>query len=98
MGSNRLHSIHNPFLFSFFLFPFSIQHSQQVKHLLCFTKVVDIVMHLLRASLVHALFVAFAISQSLPTVNLGYEVHQAITLNVPTYPSHLNAAATMRIC
>lgn len=38
-------------------------------------------MHLLQTSLANTLFVAFAISQSLPTVNLGYEVHRAIALN-----------------
>lgn len=43
-------------------------------------------MRLLQISLVNALFVAFAISQSLPTVNLGYEVHQAIALNVRALP------------
>ena len=44
-------------------------------------------MDILQISLVQVCFVAFAISQSLPTVNLGYEVHQAIALNVLTYYS-----------
>lgn len=41
-------------------------------------------MRLLQTSLIDALIVTFATAQSLPTVNLGYEVHQAIALNVPT--------------
>lgn len=55
-------------------YPFSEKH-------LFSTPVLWIIMHLL---VVHVFFVAFAISQSLPTVDLGYEVHRAIALNVPT--------------
>lgn len=43
-------------------------------------------MHVLQTSIInYAFFVASAISQSLPTVDLGYEVHRAIALNVHTY-------------
>ena len=47
-------------------------------------------MHLL---VIQVFIVAFAISQSLPTVDLGYEVHRAIALNVLTNPSTQSSCA-----
>lgn len=56
------------------------------------------IMRLLQVSTVHVLFVAFALSQSLPTINLGYEIHQAIALNVPNHPNAQTLISTnMRV-
>ena len=55
-------------------------------------------MRLLQVSLVYVLFLAFALSQSLPTINLGYEIHQAIALNVLDYPNAQTLISTnMRV-